>query len=405
MANQQLIKGARAAAPLNAGLADYYLRSKEKQYGRGGYRGGYPSRSQMNRFLNKKVTDHIDGLPPGYAVEKLPASMQGQVTELFRRQYQDAGNYMRLKNKAPAGSAQWIDADSKFQSIKSQWTTMSGQLDNFQALKTEYLKDYDSRTISEGSDTDALKLLMSTDNYTFGTENGNIAFHLEDGSIIKGGDLPTYFNKNSAGASKLLELNQKAYNNGGEWDGSTRDLYKRQVKLIARENGREGLLSLATDDFLDEPLIDRDGPNAWLLEPEYHDELEDFVIDNWVSGIETASNSGYQKKKRKSTVTTGGGGGSKGPLASQEATDRYWNSGNLNNITNEPGWNKHYEVVEGDEKGTYHVTYNSDPDNPYNHKPPRVIKKNIDPSNPDHKAWWDDAMRGGGANMADASKV
>ena len=402
MGNQQLIKGARTAAPLNAGLADYYLRSKAKEHG-GRYRGGYPSRNQMNRFLDKKVTDHIDSLPTGYAVEKLPASMQPQVEELFLRQYQDAGNYMRLKNKAPAGSAQWIDADSKFKSVKSQWTTMSSQLDNFQALKTEYLKDYDSKTISEGSDTDALKLLMSTDNYTFGTENGNIAFYLEDGSVVKGGDLPKYFNKNSSGASKLLDLNQKAYNNGTQWDGTTRDLYKRQVKLIARENGREGLLSLATDDFLDDPLIDRDGPNAWLLEPEYHDELEDFVIDNWVGGIETASNSGHQKKQRKSTVTTsGGGGGSKGPLASQEATDKYWNSGNLNNITNEPGWNQDYEVIEGDKEGTYHVVYI----NRSTYYPTReVIKKNIDPSNPDHKAWWDDAMRGGGANMADASKV
>ena len=398
MGNQQLIKGARTAAPMSAGLADYYLRSKEKEFGRGRYRGGYPTRNQMNRFLDTKVKNHIDGLPAGYAVEKLPASMQSQVTELFRRQYQDAGNYMRLKNKNPAGSAPWIDADSKFQAIKSQWTTMSGQLDNFQALKTEYLKDFDSKTISEGSDTDPLKLLMSTDNYTFGTENGNIAFYLEDGSVINGGDLPKYFNKNSIGAGKLLKLNETAYKNASEWDGPTRDLYKRQVKLIVREDGRDGLLSLATDDFLDEPLIDKDGPNAWLLEPEYHDELEDFVIDNWVGGIENASTTGYQNKKNKSTTTTSGGGTSNRTGATAEGALATWESGNLESISNSVGWDPRYQIYKNDD-GTFDLTFRE-----RSNTAEVPIKKNIDPSNPDHKAWWLDGL-GVSSNSIDTNLI
>ena len=386
MGNQQLIKGARTAAPMSAGLADYYLRSKEKEFGRGRYRGGYPTRNQMNRFLNTKMKNHIDGLPAGYAVEKLPASMQGQVTELFRRQYQEAGNYMRLKNKNPAGSAPWIDADSKFQAIKSQWTTMSGQLDNFQALKTEYLKDFDSKTVSEGSDTDPLKLLMSTDNYTFGTENGNIAFYLEDGSVINGGDLPKYFNKNSIGAGKLLKLNETAYKNASEWDGPTRDLYKRQIKLIVREEGRDGLLSLATDDFLDEPLIDKDGPNAWLLEPEYHDELEDFVIDNWVSGIENASTTGYQNKQNKSTITTSGGGSGRNTGVSSAMALAAWDSGDLGSISNMTGWDTRYQVYDN-EDGTFDIAFRE-----RSNTAEVPIKKNIDPTNPAHKEWWLDGL-------------
>jgi hypothetical protein len=387
MANEQLIKGAGYAAPINAGLADYYLRTKAKGFGGKLPRGyGYPSKSQLNRFLDTQQKEYIDNLPPGYSVEKLPTSMQGQVTQLFRQQRQQAGNFQRLKNRNPAGSAAWIDADSKFQGIKSQWTNMSSQLDNFQELKTEYLKDYDSRAISDAVNTDQLKMLFSTDDYVFGTENGNITFHLPDGSTVNGGDLPKYFNKNAKGAQKLIDLNHTAYKNGGEWDGPTRDLYQRQVKLIVREEGREGLLSLATDDFLDEPLVDKHGPNAWLLEPENHDQLEDFVINNWVDGIQSASASGYDKRQRKTTTSSSSGGTSRNTGASSEVALAAWDSGDLGSISNTSGWDTRYQVYDNGD-GTFDIAFRE-----RSNTAEVPIKKNIDPTNPDHKEWWLDGL-------------
>jgi len=387
MANEQLIKGAGYAAPMNAGLADYYLRTKAKGFGGRLPRGyGYPTRSQLNRFLETQQKEYIDNLPTGYSVSKLPASMQDQVTQLFRQQRQQAGNFQRLKNKNPAGSAAWIDADSKFQSIKSQWENMSTQLDNFQELKTEYLKDYDSRMISDAVDTDQLKMLFSTDDYVFGTENGNITFHLPDGSTVKGSDLPKYFNKNAKSAQKLIDLNSTAYKNGGEWDVPTRDHYQRQVKLIVREEGREGLLSLATDDFLDEPLIDKHGPNAWLLEPEYHDQLEDFVINSWVDGIQTASTTGYDKRQRKTTTSSSSGGASSGTGASSEMALAAWDSGDLGSISNITGWDTRYQVYDNGD-GTFDITFRE-----RSNTAEIPIKKNIDPTNPAHKEWWLDGL-------------
>ena len=58
MANEQLIKGAGYAAPMNAGLADYYLRTKAKGYGGMLPRGyGYPTRNQLSRFLDTTYKD------------------------------------------------------------------------------------------------------------------------------------------------------------------------------------------------------------------------------------------------------------------------------------------------------------------------------------------------------------
>ena len=69
MGNINLIKGAAAAAPINDGLAQYYLNSQAKKHGGFLPRGmGYPSRKMIDSFLNGQVSQYIDELPPNYKV-------------------------------------------------------------------------------------------------------------------------------------------------------------------------------------------------------------------------------------------------------------------------------------------------------------------------------------------------
>ena len=157
---------------------------------------------------------------------------------------------------------------------------ISSNLDQFKASKTEFLKDYDSKTISEGANTDQLKLLYSGEP-SYSLINGQVKYQLEDGSMVDGNNLPKYFNKNSDGANKLMQLNESSYNSGTQWDDYQRSMYERKVRNIVQEKGREGLLSLATDTFLDEPLITKDSPDSWLLQEENHDQLEQYVINRY----------------------------------------------------------------------------------------------------------------------------
>ena len=64
----------------------------------------------------------------------------------------------------------YIQAQAGFQNIKNQFKNISSNLDQFKASKTEFLKDYDSKTISEGADTDKLKLLYSSDNHNYSSK-------------------------------------------------------------------------------------------------------------------------------------------------------------------------------------------------------------------------------------------
>jgi len=357
MANINLIKGAAVAAPINDGLAQYYLNSQAQKNGGFLPRGiGYPSRKMIDGFLNGKMNTYIDELPPNYKVEKLPAYMRPRATDMFRAQRLEAGNFQRAKAKAPKGSSAWIQADSYFQSVKSKWANLSTQLDNFAALKTEFLEDHDNSTVSNGSDNNELKMLFSSDDHQFNMTKDKIEWFLPDGSVVNGNKLPKYFNKNSDGASKLLNLNQTAYKAGGDWDGPTRDFYRRQVNLIVQEKGREGLLSLATDNFLDNPIIDKDGPNAYLLLPENHDDLHEFVVDSWTSGMQDASRSGKNNKSNSTSTGSNGSGG----LIEANVADQYYGE-NLGKVVNALPLNSGRRVDGPYDDGTYDLYYRSAP--------------------------------------------
>jgi len=400
MANQQLIKGAYMG-PQNAGIANYYLNSQRAKAGKPGknYGYNYPSipYKQMQNFLNTQQTNYIDNLPAGYEVEKLPSSMRQGVTNWSKAMQIEAGNYARLM-KSPgmkAGSTAWIEANAGLQTIKNQFKNISSNLDNFKALKTEFLEDFDNKTISEGSDTDQLKMLFSTDhfNYQLRPGSGEIQYSLPDGSVVSGNNLPKYFNKNSDGANKLIDLNEKAYKGATQWDGPTRDHYTRQVKNIVREKGREGLLSLATDDFLDEPLITKDSPNSFLLLEENHEALEEFVINNYVQGMETAAATAHSNNKNK---TNTGGSGNSSFMSTSEA-DTYWDPENVMNIKNKFGIDSRRDILETQDEGVYYVSY---------HKPgSKIWERTFDINKPEDKAIFYQWLNISSGSGIDSSKL
>lgn len=381
MGNQQLIKGAYMG-PQHAGIANFYLNSiaGKKGYPYRNYGSQYPRipYRNMQNFLNTNQQEYIDNLPAGYAVEKLPGSMRPGVTAWSKQQQIEAGNWnRRMKTKGvEPGSTAWITANAGLQTIKNQFKNVSANLDAFQALKTEFLEDFDNKTISEGSDTDSLKMLFSTDDFQYDIQDGQIYYTLPDDSVIGGNKLPKYFNKNSDGANKLITLNETAYKQGRQWDKPTEDHYRRQVKNIVREKGREGLLSLATDDFLDEPIITKDSPNGWLLEEENHDALEQFVIDRYVQGMMEASNVAYNNKQQKTSVNTGG---DVSGILDAATADQYYGE-NLGEIVNALPLGSGRRVETFDD-GTFDLYYRSAPN-----APEELVGSKIDPTNPAHKA-------------------
>ena len=183
------------------------------------------------------------------------------------------------------------------------------------------------------------------------------------------GSKESYFLKNAEAVDGLLKLNQQAYKNALPIDKTSDYLYRRQVQQLVGGKGREGMLSLATDGFLDAPLINLknpNDPNLFLLKEENHEQLKSFLVDNWMGGISAAASEAYKMKNRASNMV-----GSLGNLDYKSIMD-IWNTGDLEQLTNMLPLDSKIGIV-GYDDGTYDLKMGS-----------RTVRKGIDPGEPQH---------------------
>ena len=377
--NKTLIQGAGLSAPKFQDYSIFPNKDVSRQM-------------QLQRmYQDRNVRRYIDNLPPGADIDKLPASMQEPVQMFLNDKRMRYGQMARQISRpgAAIGSPMYMKLQADMNKTANEIKNLSNQLDNFKALKTEFLEDFDEGIISNGSNTSQLKELFSTDEYKIDLTSGSLQFILENGETVNGANLPKYFNRNATAVDGLLKLNQQAYKSAMPIMDKTSDyLYRRQVTQLVTQGGRDGLLSLATDKFLDNPMIDVDNiddPNAYLLKEENHKQLQDFVINNWMQGISSAAQSAYNMKQRVSNAASG--------ISAKNAM-QIWNSGDLSQITNMLPLNSKISVLPYDD-GTYDLKMGN-----------RVVRSGIDPGKPEHLNLFLEVLGvPGGNNSIDLSKI
>lgn len=353
-ANKALIEGAYTSAPK---FQNYSIDPQ----------GEMSKQLQLKRIYDdRNLRRYIEQLPQGVELDKVPGSMRAPISQYLNSSRMRYGMLARQLAKAPAGTPQYMQMREEMLGIQSSYKNLSTELDNFKNLKQEFLQDFDAGIISKGSETSKLKELFAKEDYQITMQDGRLNFLMDDGSFMPAAQLPTYFNQNAEAVDGLLKLNQQAYKNALPIDDNSDYLYRRQVRQLVTKNGREGMLSLATDQFLDQPLIDIDNlndPNYYLLKEENHDQLRDFLVNNWMDGISSAANDAYTMKSRSSRVGTG--------IDINQAL-QIWQSGDLSQLGNLLPLNSKMKI-DGYDDGTYDIKVGG-----------RTMPYVIDPKNPQH---------------------
>jgi len=354
-ANKGLMEGAFTSAPK---FQSYEL------FGNPEYN---KQQAMQKMYQDRNVRKYIDQMP-SIELEKVNGSMRGPTSEYLNNQRMLYGRLARqLANpNVRPGSPMYMQTMSKMQSIQGDIRGLSTSLDNFKNTKTEFLQDFDAGIVSRGSKIDDLKELSAKDNYEVAIQNGKMMVQMEDGRMVSLDDVNGYFNRNAQSVDDLLKLNQQAYKNAMPIDESSEFMYRRQVRELATKAGREGLISLAVDNFLGNPMIDMDNPNdpnLVLLNEKNHEQLRDFVINNWMSGISQAAEQAYSMKNRAGNMMSN--------ISYKQVMD-IWNTGDLEQITNMLPLNSKVSV-EGYDDGTYDLKIGS-----------RTVRKGIDPGEPQH---------------------
>tara|TARA_Y100000004_G_C8932454_1_gene420633 strand:- start:822 stop:1850 length:1029 start_codon:yes stop_codon:yes gene_type:complete len=318
-------------------------------------------------YQDRNVRRYIEQMPT-IELEKVNGSMRGPTSQYLNGARMEYGRLARqLANpRVRPGSPMYMQTMAKMQKIQGEIRTLSTDLDNFKNTKTEFLQDFDAGIVSRGSNIEDLKELAAKDDYEVAIQNGKMMVKMDDGRMVALSDINGYFNRNASAVDDLLKLNQQAFKNGLPIDEKSDFMYRRQVRELATKAGREGLISLAVDNFLGNPLIDMDNPNdpnLVLLNENNHEALRDFVINNWMDGISSAANQAYQMRNRAGNMMSN--------LSYKQILD-IWNTGDLEQITNLLPLNSKVGIEAYDD-GTYDLKLGS-----------RTVRKGIDPGEPQH---------------------
>lgn len=246
-----------------------------------------------------KVENYLSQMPSGIELSKIPPQQQGAVEAWSRSQKMKYAEAAKNINNYEVGSEEYIDAQSTMTGIKSSFVQLDNNLTTFKANKTEYLKSSSEGALSNGNNGPQSNILASI--YTDETgmsfdSNGNLSFVDQQGNMTGLNDVPDFFNKDFQSADALINMNSSIYNSGQKLDGPQENMYRQKVTNMIKKGGRETVLSLATDDLIQQGglgIVDQD----LLTNPERHAELEAAVIQNYMNILKESSNAGYNKKQ------------------------------------------------------------------------------------------------------------
>ena len=236
-------------------------------------------------------------MPAGIELSKIPPAQQENVANWSKQMKFKYAEAARILPTLEAGSEEYVEAMSTMTNIKNSFVNLNNNLETFKANKTEYLKSSSSGALSKGNDSKQGNLLASI--YTDESdmifdENGNMAFQNGD-AVVNINDVPDYFNKDFKSADTLININSDIYNAGQKLDPTMSNMYRQKILNMIRQGGRETTLSLATDDLIQEGglgIVDQD----LLYNPERQEELEQVVVDNYMSILNSSADAGFKKK-------------------------------------------------------------------------------------------------------------
>jgi hypothetical protein len=245
-----------------------------------------------------KVESYLDKLPTGEGIAKIPQKYRDQVNGFLIKGRNEYADIARTMANLKPSSDQYVENVRKMNAISNSFKQLDNQFKAFGELKNEFGPDLLNKEVSKGVPSEDIALLtqVSTDELDIDfTPEGNISFN-RGGKMVELGSMPKYFNQSKA-IKPLIALNASLMNQGREIDSANEVAVRFSVKNLIREGGRESILSLATDDYLVDGglgITDED----LLTNPERHDELEQVVIESWMTMLKaTAKESKLAKDK------------------------------------------------------------------------------------------------------------
>ena len=307
MGNSVLISGAAKVAPEFLDIGKISSEAANKV-------GAIYQQVQARKDLEKrnqraKVEGYLNNMPAGIELSKIPPAQQQAIDTWSKNQKMVYAEAAKNIGNYEVGSEEYVDAMTTMTSVKASFTNLDNNLTTFKVNKTEYLKSSSEGALSAGNDGaqgDLLARIYTDETGMSFDPNGNLSFIDIDGNETALNNIPDFFNKDFQSADALINMNSTIYNAGAKLDGPTKNMYRQKVLNMVKKGGRETLLSLATDDLIQQGglgIVDQD----LLYNPARHVELEQAVVESYMNILSNSANIGFEKKQTAARKASKGG--------------------------------------------------------------------------------------------------
>ena len=252
------------------------------------------------RNQRAKVEGYLNNMPAGIELSKIPPAQQQAIDTWSKNQKMVYAEAAKNIGNYEVGSEEYVDAMTAMTSVKASFTNLDNNLTTFKVNKTEYLKSSSEGALSAGNDGaqgDLLAGIYTDESGMSFDPNGNLSFIDFEGNETALNNVPDFFNKDFQSADALITMNSSIYNAGAKLDGPTKNMYRQKVLNMVKKGGRETLLSLATDDLIQQGglgIVDQD----LLTNPARHVELEQAVVESYMNILNNSADVGFQKKQK-----------------------------------------------------------------------------------------------------------
>jgi hypothetical protein len=298
MGNSVLISGAAKVAPKFLDIGKITSKAADKVGAI--YQQIQAKKDLETRNQRAKVEGYLNNMPAGIELSKIPPAQQQAIDTWSKNQKMVYAEAAKNIGNYEVGSEEYVDAMTAMTSVKASFTNLDNNLTTFKVNKTEYLKSSSEGALSAGNNGAQGNLLAGiyTDESGMSFDpNGNLSFIDFEGNETALNNIPDFFNKDFQSADALITMNSSIYNAGAKLDGPTKNMYRQKVLNMVKKGGRETLLSLATDDLIQQGglgIVDQD----LLTNPARHVELEQAVVESYMNILNNSADVGFQKKQK-----------------------------------------------------------------------------------------------------------
>ena len=298
MGNSVLISGAAKVAPKFLDIGKITSNAADKVGAI--YQQIQAKKDLETRNQRAKVEGYLNNMPAGIELSKIPPAQQQAIDTWSKNQKMVYAEAAKNIGNYEVGSEEYVDAMTAMTSVKASFTNLDNNLTTFKVNKTEYLKSSSEGALSAGNNGAQGNLLAGiyTDESGMSFDpNGNLSFIDFEGNETALNNVPDFFNKDFQSADALITMNSSIYNAGAKLDGPTKNMYRQKVLNMVKKGGRETLLSLATDDLIQQGglgIVDQD----LLTNPARHVELEQAVVESYMNILNNSADVGFQKKQK-----------------------------------------------------------------------------------------------------------